>query len=319
MNNISYSIIIPHKNIPNLLQRCLDTIPQRDDIQVIVIDDNSDDSIVDFNNFPKWTGIHYEYYLTKGNNGAGFARNYGLKHAKGQWIIFADADDCFITQNLSRLLELPEKQKYDVIIWPTEKLYANGTHELISPEWGNIYGGYNYNLLGTYQIIDCNIKDILYRLFEPWHKMIRHNHIANNKLTFSEVIYCNDLLFSEKLAYHTQNIGVFSDVVYQYNKREESLSDVNSLYKIKQRLLEFFKVQKFLITINKVQYLHKLDWQFEVIMQDSMVCAIYYCLIQMYIVSFRIGLQSLRKILTIHNIRVKLALNTRIRSLFFKH
>lgn len=319
MNNISYSIIIPHKNIPNLLQRCLDTIPQRDDIQVIVIDDNSDDSIVDFNNFPKWTGIHYEYYLTKGNNGAGFARNYGLKHAKGQWIIFADADDCFITQNLSRLLELPEKQKYDVIIWPTEKLYANGTHELISPEWGNIYGGYNYNLLGTYQIIDCNIKDILYRLFEPWHKMIRHNHIANNKLTFSEVIYCNDLLFSEKLAYHTQNIGVFSDVVYQYNKREESLSDVNSLYKIKQRLLEFFKVQKFLITINKVQYLHKLDWQFDVIMQDSMVCAIYYCLIQMYIVSFRIGLQSLRKILTIHNIRVKLALNTRIRSLFFKH
>lgn len=319
MNNISYSIIIPHKNIPNLLQRCLDTIPQRDDIQVIVIDDNSDDSIVDFNNFPKWTGIHYEYYLTKGNNGAGFARNYGLKQAKGQWIIFADADDCFITQNLSRLLELPEKQKYDVIIWPTEKLYANGTHELISPEWGNIYGGYNYNLLGTYQIIDCNIKDILYRLFEPWHKMIRHNHIANNKLTFSEVIYCNDLLFSEKLAYHTQNIGVFSDVVYQYNKREESLSDVNSLYKIKQRLLEFFKVQKFLITINKAQYLHKLDWQFDVIMQDSMVCAIYYCLIQMYIVSFRIGLQSLRKILTIHNIRVKLALNTRIRSLFFKH
>ena len=319
MNNISYSIIIPHKNIPNLLQRCLDTIPQRDDIQVIVIDDNSDDSIVDFNNFPKWAGIHYEYYLTKGNNGAGFARNYGLKYAKGQWIIFADADDCFITQNLSRLLELPEKQKYDVIIWPTEKLYANGTHELISPEWGNIYGGYNYNLLGTYQIIDCNIKDILYRLFEPWHKMIRHNHIANNKLTFSEVIYCNDLLFSEKLAYHTQNIGVFSDVVYQYNKREESLSDVNSLYKIKQRLLEFFKVQKFLITINKAQYLHKLDWQFEVIMQDSMVCAIYYCLIQMHIVSFKIGLQSLRKILTIHNIRIKLALNTRIRSLFFKH
>lgn len=319
MNSISYSIIIPHKNIPNLLQRCLDTIPQRDDIQVIVIDDNSDDSIVDFNNFPKWTGIHYEYYLTKGNNGAGFARNYGLKHAKGQWIFFADADDCFITQNLSRLLELPEKQKYDVIIWPTEKLYANGTHELISPEWGNIYGGYNYNLLGTYQIIDCNIKDILYRLFEPWHKMIRHNHIANNKLTFSEVIYCNDLLFSEKLAYHTQNIGVFSDVVYQYNKREESLSDVNSLYKIKQRLLEFFKVQKFLITINKAQYLHKLDWQFDVIMQDSMVCAIYYCLIQMHIVSFKIGLQSLRKILTIHNIRIKLALNTRIRSLFFKH
>ena len=38
---INYSIIIPHKNIPNLLQRCLDSIPNREDVQIIVVDDNS--------------------------------------------------------------------------------------------------------------------------------------------------------------------------------------------------------------------------------------------------------------------------------------
>lgn len=38
---INYSIIIPHKNIPHLLVRCLDSIPQKDDVQIIVIDDNS--------------------------------------------------------------------------------------------------------------------------------------------------------------------------------------------------------------------------------------------------------------------------------------
>ncbi|MCI6862195.1 MAG: glycosyltransferase family 2 protein, partial [Prevotella sp.] len=32
MSNINYSIIIPHKNIPQLLQRCLDSIPIRDDV-----------------------------------------------------------------------------------------------------------------------------------------------------------------------------------------------------------------------------------------------------------------------------------------------
>lgn len=42
-----YSIIIPHYNIPELLQRCLDSIPERDDVQVIVVDDNSDSSKVD--------------------------------------------------------------------------------------------------------------------------------------------------------------------------------------------------------------------------------------------------------------------------------
>ena len=37
----SYSIIIPHYNIPSLLRRCLDSIPHRDDVQVIVVDDKS--------------------------------------------------------------------------------------------------------------------------------------------------------------------------------------------------------------------------------------------------------------------------------------
>ena len=32
----NYSIIIPHKDIPDLLQRCLDSIPVRDDVEVIV-------------------------------------------------------------------------------------------------------------------------------------------------------------------------------------------------------------------------------------------------------------------------------------------
>jgi hypothetical protein len=35
MNTIKYTVIIPHKNIPDLLQRCLDSIPRREDIQII--------------------------------------------------------------------------------------------------------------------------------------------------------------------------------------------------------------------------------------------------------------------------------------------
>ena len=92
---INYSIIIPHKNTPNYLLRCLDSIPLRDDVQVIVVDDNSNPEKVDFDHFPQWKGKHYEYYLTKEGRGAGFARNIGLEHAVGKWLLFADADDFF--------------------------------------------------------------------------------------------------------------------------------------------------------------------------------------------------------------------------------
>jgi hypothetical protein len=41
MNHPSFSIIIPHFNIPDLQMRCLKSIPISKDIQVIVVDDNN--------------------------------------------------------------------------------------------------------------------------------------------------------------------------------------------------------------------------------------------------------------------------------------
>lgn len=40
---INYSFIIPHHNGLILLNRLLDSIPQRSDIEIIVVDDNSDE------------------------------------------------------------------------------------------------------------------------------------------------------------------------------------------------------------------------------------------------------------------------------------
>ena len=37
----NYSVIIPHYNIVPLLERCLKSIPDREDIQIVVVDDNS--------------------------------------------------------------------------------------------------------------------------------------------------------------------------------------------------------------------------------------------------------------------------------------
>ena len=46
--NSQFTIIIPHKEIPDLLMRCLKSIPVSEDIQVIVVDDNSSDADVIF-------------------------------------------------------------------------------------------------------------------------------------------------------------------------------------------------------------------------------------------------------------------------------
>ena len=92
----TYTIIIPHKNIPLLLQRCLDSIPLRQDIQVVIVDDNSSPAVVDFDNFPGSERKDTEIIHTSESKGAGYARNCGLAAAKGRWLLFADADDFFL-------------------------------------------------------------------------------------------------------------------------------------------------------------------------------------------------------------------------------
>lgn len=92
---VNYSIIIPHKNIPDLLQRCLDSISPREDVQVIVVDDNSDLLIVDFEHFPGIDRDDVELIFPKDGKGAGYTRNVGLDHAVGKWLLFVDADDFY--------------------------------------------------------------------------------------------------------------------------------------------------------------------------------------------------------------------------------
>ena len=92
---MNYSIIIPHRNIPNLLQRLLCTIPQRNDMEVIIVDDNSDAEHVDFEHFPGIERADTKVIFDKKGGGGGYARNVGLTQATGKWVIFADSDDYF--------------------------------------------------------------------------------------------------------------------------------------------------------------------------------------------------------------------------------
>ena len=92
----TFSIIIPHKGIPDLLMRCLRSIPVSADIQVIVVDDNSPDADTYLERYPELSRPNLEFIRTTKGGGAGYARNIGLDHAKGEWLLFADADDFYV-------------------------------------------------------------------------------------------------------------------------------------------------------------------------------------------------------------------------------
>jgi len=214
MQHINYSIIIPHKNSTELLQYCLNSIPVRDDVQVIVVDDNSDADKVDFNNFPTWKGKNYEYYLTKEGKGAGYARNVGLEHANGKWVIFSDADDYFLP-SFDNILNENQTSNADITFYRPQAVMLND-HNMRS----NRADGYNYLIDETIKTNNTCLISLMW--MSPCSKIIRRDIV--NGIKFEEIRYSNDNVFSVTVACNATKIEVKEEAFYMITQGDNSLT-----------------------------------------------------------------------------------------------
>ena len=214
---INYTIIIPHKNIPSLLQRCLNSIPRREDVQIVVVDDNSDADKVDFEKFPGLNDNHVEIIFGKNENnrkGAGYARNLGLEKAKGKWLIFADADDYF-TDCFNEFLDLyKDDDENDVIFFKVDSI------NLDTGKQGNRHCYINDYLC---KIQNSGDWDIALNLSVPWNKFIKREIVRNNNINFQEVQYANDVMFSLKVNGVTDRKKIDNNIIYIVTERTDSL------------------------------------------------------------------------------------------------
>lgn len=207
----NYTIIIPHHNIPELLQRCIDSIPLRVDVQVIIVDDNSSAEIVDFEKFPGLSRPNTEVYFTKEGKGAGYARNIGLKHASGRWILFADSDDMFDTDLLSNQMDKYLNSSSDLIIFNVD-VYDADTMQKIS-----VKTEFKEHLLNNTQI---DIDWIRYNFTNPWCKFVKRDLIDSYKINFDEVKAGNDVMFSLKCGFFAEKVLLDKTVIYKWMFRK---------------------------------------------------------------------------------------------------
>ena len=217
----NFSIIIPSRNITTLLERLLESIPRRNDIQVIVVDDNSDSTVVDFDNYPGLKDSNVEVIFTKEGKGAGYARNIGLKHAIGRWVIFADSDDCFITDKLNLLMDKYVDSDFDLV-------FCNIVCLEIESE--NIVTNANKQYI---DIIESCSKDRIercrYTLRPPWGKMIKRDLIVENNVWFDETPVANDIMFSLKIGHLSKKATTDTTKVYKWFVRKNSITSNQSL------------------------------------------------------------------------------------------
>ncbi|MCH5247550.1 MAG: glycosyltransferase family 2 protein [Muribaculaceae bacterium] len=239
----NYTLIIPHYNISSLLGRLLKTVPQREDMQVIVVDDCS---TKDLNKLEQLREEYpwIEWYDTGTNGGGGKARNIGLDHAKGKYVLFADADDFFLP-NLNLVLDNHKDENFDICYLGVIALHENSF---------NFWGDLNYNkILKKFK----NAEDFRYKIPSPWSKLYNLDMIIKYNIKFSETIIANDIYFTTLCDYYSKKIEIDKHTIYVYVVSDNSTSHVYTVEKELIRLEERLKCDKFLFDHNQIKLLIK--------------------------------------------------------------
>lgn len=117
MNNPLVSIVVPVYNCDKYIVKCLTSILKQSykNIEVIVINDgSSDDSEIKIRELQQKD--RRLSLISRENQGVSFARNIGVKFAKGKYLTFVDGDDYIGENYIKNFVEIAEKEKSDLCI-----------------------------------------------------------------------------------------------------------------------------------------------------------------------------------------------------------
>lgn len=209
------SVIVPVYNVEKYLSRCLDSLVNQSlkDIEIIVVNDGSPDNsqkiIEDYQK--RYPQIIRGY--KKQNGGLSDARNYGIKQAEGEYLVFIDSDDYVETNMLEVMYKKAKENNFDVIACDIKYIYEDtGDSRVIS---SNI----------KKDILDKNeIKKLLLNIYpSACNKMYKRNLFKNN-FEFKKGILFEDVEFTHRLIPKIESIGIVNQALVNYVQRDGTIT-----------------------------------------------------------------------------------------------
>lgn len=121
-----------------MTKRCIQSIPDRDDIQIVIVDDNSSvpNRLKSVESELRRNNATFIY--TVEGRGAGYARNVGIENAVGKWLIFADADD-FFTEDAFNVFDKYKESDNDIVYFFHTSVYSDTLEPCLRYESRNEY------------------------------------------------------------------------------------------------------------------------------------------------------------------------------------
>lgn len=249
MTNDLISVIIPVYNTEKYLNKCVETVTQQtiNNIEILLIDDGSTDNSGKL--CDEWANRDSRIRVFhKPNEGLSATRNYGLKHAKGNYVAWVDSDDY-------------------VAPFFVEKLYNKLIDNDADMSMCNFYGlqGDILTFDGASRIFDATYtsKQFMEMVYTTgffcviWNKMAKKEAFYN--VLFPVGRRFEDASVMRRLAENCNKIVVFDEPLYYYRRHEASITmKKRSKQEEDQYLMEYCKWVEDDIEIYKENFDEKL-------------------------------------------------------------
>lgn len=239
MNEELVSVIIPAYNVDEYLKECVQSLlcQTYTNYEVIIIDDGSKDNTYAIGKHFVSENEKVKLFRQE-NKGVSIARNVGMQKAKGDFYIFADADDVVAPQYIETLVACVKKAELGVVGFTSKRenfatdIKRNVSYDSASNMTENILCGTNYDGY-------------------LWNKIFQRKIIENNELQFREnIVVWEDLLFVLEYLKKCNQILISNDKLYYYRHREGSAVNNTRIdkYRSKYEVMAEIKKQDFSCT-----------------------------------------------------------------------
>lgn len=152
-------------------------------------------------------------FLEQENKGAGPARNHGLNHISGEYILFCDADDFLPNNILHNYVEAIKKYKVDLIMSSYQEYnMSNNKVNLLTVKRNN-----NNYIVGKEKLRKEYVNFYKNNFIQaPWGKLYKSKIIKKNNLEFKNLRRCQDIIFNLEYYEYLNSLLTIDEIGYFY-------------------------------------------------------------------------------------------------------
>ena len=244
---MKYSIIIPTKNNPEQVRRCVESIPDRSDMEILVCDDNSDAEFQP--GIKALCDERSNVVLIPSDRSAwaGHARNMGVDNATGDWLIFSDSDDFFDAGFWKEIDAITEVSDADIIYFNVKGVNSD---TLEPAARGATYSKYVDDFVDGKKNAEERLR---YYHMVPWGKVFRRSFIKDSNIRYDEVRASNDVMFNITAGSQAKKVEAHKILMYYVTVSTNSLTKKKDKELLRCRFDVLIRHYKYVLSLGKPQ------------------------------------------------------------------